>query len=728
MILTSPLALLGLAAAATPVVIYLLLRRRKTEVDWGASYLLRLTLRSKRRASIWRQMLVLALRVLVLALGAILLTGLMWPNPQPSRERPALPPDPVHRAILVDNSSSMTASADGRAGLTRMQAAVDALLTDLRVGDRATVIPLVRGAPEAANDEAADDESGDDRAHTLSGPLSGRERWAAIEGIPVSPGQVGLGEALATGLARLARTPQAVAELYVLSDFPRRLAEEAERLAWFEPARGRRGITVVPVSLAGSAGMGSYVALKQIGIGSDLALLGVPVDLYVEASCYGPEGMTATFVCEADGAEAGRLQVTFKANETRRFALPLQFDRPGEAVLRVHTDDSRLPAHAARSLCVQVKERLKVWVVAEEAGSASGSDLSEDEFIRRAYDPLLGSPAAIELVSVRANALAKPISPEVDVILVCAPRFALAAVAEPLTRFVERGGGLILAATAGMELKGYNEHYGELLPADFERAARTETDPQEFSLVRSEVEAEGALLFAEFGSAAGGDLGDVRVYNHLTLSPDRKGEVLFRLSNDDPLLARRALGRGWVHVWTSGFGIAWTSMPVRQSFLPFLTRLLHAAAGGRVLPRNLDPGASVILPWPHAATPRLQTPDGRSRAVEPVTWNRVSYVVLPAPATPGLYRLSGDGGDDGTGDPALAHFTVRGELPERDLRSLDQAGLEKMAGALGAPIHPGWARAVVACGPADAFAQAWPWLLAAMLALYLVETRLVRIL
>ena len=714
MILTYPVALLGLLAAATPVVIYLLLRRRKTEMDWGASYLLRLTLRSKRKASIWKQMVVLALRVLVLIFGAALLVGLIWPNAQPSRERPALPPEPVHRTILVDNSLSMTASDTGSARLTLMQVAVDALLTDLRIGDYATVVPLVRGALGAE----------DDQTQTLAGPLSGRQRRAAIEAIFVAPGEVGLAEALATGLARLARTPQAVAELYLLSDFPRRLAQETSQLAWFEQARERRVIKVVPVNMATSTKRGSYVALKQIGLGSDLALRGVPLNLYIEASCYGPAGMTATFVCAADGIEVGRLQVQFKANETQRFALPLQFEQPGDVMLRVHTEESRLPAHAFRSLCVRVKERLKVWVVAE---AASASGLAEDEFIHRAYAAAPGPQAAIELISTNLNALTRAIPPEVDVILVCAPRFALAAATEPLRHFVERGGGLILAATPDMELQGYNEHYGEFLPLRFERAARAETDPQEFSLVRSEVEVEDALLFAEFASAAGGDLGDVRVYNHLALAPDLQGEVLFRLSNDDPLLVRRPLGRGWVHVWTSSFGIAWTALPVRQSFLPFLTRLLHAAVDGRVLPRNLDPGASVIFPWPHAATPLLEAPDGRSRPVKPVMWHQERYVVLPAPAAPGLYRLSGESGGDGTGGvTALAQFTVRGEIPERDLRSLDEAGLEKMAGVLGASIHPDWASAVIACGAADAFVQAWPWLLAAMLALYLVETYLVR--
>src|SRR5438477_9518915 len=80
--LAHPLALLGLVAAATPVVIYLLLRRRKTHLDWGASYLLRLTLASRKKSSRWKQFVVLAVRCLILALAATMLA-------QPFLRRPS---------------------------------------------------------------------------------------------------------------------------------------------------------------------------------------------------------------------------------------------------------------------------------------------------------------------------------------------------------------------------------------------------------------------------------------------------------------------------------------------------------------------------------------------------------------------------------------------------------------------------------------------------------------
>lgn len=704
MFFSSPFALFGLITAATPVVIYFLLRRRKTEVDWGASYLLRLTLRSKRKASIWKQIVVLALRVLVLAAGALLLAGVLWPNPEPSRTRPALPPRPVHRVILMDNTLSMTAESEGTARLTRLQAAVDALLADLRVGDWASLVPLNAAQPM-----------------TRAGPLPGRERRALLESITVRPGAVDFSAGLAACLARLARTPRAVAELYVLSDFPREMLAQVQHLDWFSDSLGERTLRLVPVSLAGAMELESYVVLERIGLGSDLVLQGVPVNLYVEASCYGTTGMDVPFVCRVDGAQVQQLEIPFKANEAQRFALPLRFDAPGEVVVQVRTEESRLPAHAQQTLAVQVEPRLTVWIVAEDVGLTDAAALQEDEFIQRAFAASSQPRPAVEMVRTDAHLLTRPIPAEVDVILICAPRFALAATRGPLLRFVQRGGGLILAGTAGMELQGYREHYGDLLPGRLEEQARSQTDPQVFSFIRGEALAEEALLFREFASAAGGDLADVRVYNHLALEAETPGEVVFRLTNGDPVLLRRGIGRGWVYLWTSSLTISWTALPVRQSFVPFLTRLLHAAAAGSVWPRNLDPGKTVVLPWPHGEAPQLTGPGGTRQQLAPVNWGEKAYIVLSAPPAPGLYRV---GGEEDSG--AAAHFTVCGTVPEGDLRSLTAAEGEAMAAVLGAPIHQGWGDAVAACGPADAFQAAWPWLLVAMLAMYLAETWLVR--
>ena len=66
----APAFLLAMLFAAVPVILYILFRMRKRNVEWGATYVLQLTLRQSRRESRWRQYVVLALRTLALALLA----------------------------------------------------------------------------------------------------------------------------------------------------------------------------------------------------------------------------------------------------------------------------------------------------------------------------------------------------------------------------------------------------------------------------------------------------------------------------------------------------------------------------------------------------------------------------------------------------------------------------------------------------------------------------------
>ena len=143
MTLLHPFALTGLIAAAAPVVIYLLLRRRKTEIQWGAGYLLRLALASKKKSSLWRQIVVLAVRTLILALAAMLIAQPFRPGRKPSLDTPALPDRAVHRVVLFDNSRSMTVADESVTRLDRARRAAGALLRSDRPGDTLDLIALI---------------------------------------------------------------------------------------------------------------------------------------------------------------------------------------------------------------------------------------------------------------------------------------------------------------------------------------------------------------------------------------------------------------------------------------------------------------------------------------------------------------------------------------------------------------------------------------------------------
>src|SRR5689334_18112622 len=92
-------ALAGAAAAAGPVIIHLLNRRRFRTIDWAAMDFLREAVRRNRRILQLRDLILLALRTLCL-----LLFGLAMARPYLSRTAEVNDPDqPVHAVLILDN-------------------------------------------------------------------------------------------------------------------------------------------------------------------------------------------------------------------------------------------------------------------------------------------------------------------------------------------------------------------------------------------------------------------------------------------------------------------------------------------------------------------------------------------------------------------------------------------------------------------------------------------------
>src|SRR6476660_7488718 len=104
----------GLVLASVPIIIHLLNRRRFMRVDWAPMKYLKLTIKTNRRRLRIEQLILLAVRTLVVILIVLAVA------------RPVLSPNAMgswlagsgrtSRVIVIDDSLSMGYRADGRAG------------------------------------------------------------------------------------------------------------------------------------------------------------------------------------------------------------------------------------------------------------------------------------------------------------------------------------------------------------------------------------------------------------------------------------------------------------------------------------------------------------------------------------------------------------------------------------------------------------------------------------
>jgi len=119
------------ALAAVPLILYLLFRRKKRDVPWAATYILKRTLKSQSKVNVWKQYIIIFVRTLsfVALPFAFLMPFLDW-APSESGAFPTAPAS-THRMILLDMSESMAASHEsGR----RMDAALSLYRKILEAG------------------------------------------------------------------------------------------------------------------------------------------------------------------------------------------------------------------------------------------------------------------------------------------------------------------------------------------------------------------------------------------------------------------------------------------------------------------------------------------------------------------------------------------------------------------------------------------------------------------
>jgi Aerotolerance regulator N-terminal len=149
-----------------------------------------------------------------------------------------------------------------------------------------------------------------------------------------------------------------------------------------------------------------------------------------------------------------------------------------------------------------------------------------------------------------------------------------------LTKFVRRGGGLLITLGSRVNPDYYNQVLGSALLPGRLRSIRAggisgaAGTHGRYTLAG----ASPALARAVADPATRKALLTSRVYRHGLVSPRGHG-VLLRLLGGAPLLIERRLGRGRVLLWTTTIDRDWTDLPVRPAFLPMVRALVLRASG-----------------------------------------------------------------------------------------------------------------------------------------------------
>ncbi len=606
----NPLFLYGLAAVSLPIIIHLLLRKRRKRLLFSTLRFLKIATRENARRNRIKQWLLLMLRMAIVGL-------IIFAFARPFFQRQALAgigPGAKEVVFLVDRSFSMGARTElGGTKLERgLSYAVD-LLGKLGSDDRAAVV---------AFDESAE------LVHAMTADF-GAVR-AALGRIEPSAHATNVSAALAYAQELFDRTDARQKAIFLVSDL------QASGLGELRELELGPGIVLEVPDLTQPVANAAVVRLEPVG---DELLSGEPFIVRAAVRNFSAQRRSAEATLAVAGTAVGTQPVHVGASGAATVEFEHMIDEPGVHGASVSIDvDDALAIDNEAFVALDVRRPLRVLCV--NGTPSEVPYFRETHYLETALNPYrfgrepgttIFEPRLIEPGELASQRLAG-----YDAVVLANVDYVDVAAVAALEAYVSDGGGLLVFTGDRVSLIQYNRDLykdGEgLLPARLEPPTGSLLEVSEFRQITNFV--EDHYIFESFVDPAEGDLSVPRfqrIHRLGAIDPET-ATVLAFFSDGRPALVEKRFGRGHVLLMPTSADADWNDMPKRKVYLPFVHRAVGYLCGAEALSR-VEPALLVgePVPLPPGVTTVLD-PDGRT--IEPADQN-----VLRETDVPGLYRL-----------------------------------------------------------------------------------------
>lgn len=638
----NPLVLLGLAAAAIPILIHLFNFRKPRRVEFSSLQFLRELERKAMRKMRLRQWLLLALRTL-----AIAFLVLAFARPTVESGWAAVFGGRVETAsaLVIDNSRSMTVR-DAQGDLLSQATDLAAAIVDTRQpGDELFVITTQDGPlrPTAFRQPAA--------------------ALDALAGIEPRPGTTPLDIPLARAFDLLATSAPLDREVLLLSDLQASTFADSVRI----PAPENTRITLLPLGERRHPN----TAVTDARLASRVMEQGRPTQVEATLVHHGTapaHGVQASLFVEGERVAQAAVDLRPGQPETVRFtATPRQ---RGWLAAEVRLEPDAFPYDDSRFLVLHVPETRRVLIV---QGEGQRADLLELALTLGEQD---GGRFAV--TTIPEARLAGQALEAFDVVALAGPATLASGERAALSRFVADGGGLLTfpaggdnAALSALLADLGGGRYGPLLGTvgGGEPVARFGEAALDHPLFEGMLDASGERLRLESP-----DL--------LAAAPPQPaaGQTLIALAGGQPFLHEIRHGQGTTLAFAAAPDPRWGDFPTRGLFVPLIHRAVYLLAADASGAEALTTGEGGTLRVPGAAEGlRIVGPDGaeflpEQRAVP----GGVVLDIDDALTEPGVYTVT-------DGERVVRRVAVNLDARESDLTPLAPAEaaarLEALTGA-----------------------------------------------
>ncbi|MBI2360474.1 MAG: BatA domain-containing protein [Deltaproteobacteria bacterium] len=658
-----PAYLYGLFAASLPLLIHLLNRRRLKRIRFPAVRFILLSQRRISRSYRLRHWLVLALRTLAVILLVLLLAhpvfqtgvGLVAGS------------GPASIVVVLDNSLSMTWSEGGQ-GFEQAKQAITRLVTSLKVGDRAAVIPTYDGARATPRLKA-------ERGLLLQD----------LEAIKLSATTADFALALKHAYALLIE-PAAQKEIWLFTNM--------NLTGWdrFSLGQLEHYDRLIPLKIVkvGESNRLPNATIKELKFEGQGIGVGMPVHLTAQIVNFGDEEIKdVPVVLSLDGKDREQKLVSLPPQGELAVSFQFSLQRPGSYSGRVELKKAGLAGNPVSYFALRAEDKLRVLLV--DGDPRTSLVQSETFFLARALNPSAGSDASLFLPTVVIpEGLSSVNFDSYQALVFCNVPTIPESLVPKLKDYVARGGGLLFFLGDRVQIEDYNRKLFQSSPAILPGpmkdkkilAASAGETIDKIDLGHPALQGLKERILQE-------SLRSTRVQGYFLVEPNG-ASTLLALKNGNPVLLEKKVGSGRALFFTTAADREWSDLPVKTAYLPLVQFVVSYLAGGKR--GSADPGLMVgspksfSLPLSYAGRRfRIVMPDDSEKELAASAEGEKAAAVFTENDLAGVYRLSFQGAPADTAFPPQ-RYAVNPPFLESRLKAIDEKEIREKLNPIRAEI------------------------------------------
>ncbi len=625
----NPIFLLGILAAAVPLIIHLWRRHQAKTVDFSSLMFLLAAYRQNVRRIQLKHLLILLLRVLIIILIALALARPLLKN----RFAFAGGRTKTSAVIILDNSYSMGYQGiqGGRFEVAKGMALE--IVQSLQRGDSASVI-LMSDIPDPLFPKLTKDLNQVREAV--------RRSQISYRATLVPPSLE-----MAHDILEASNDPNK--EIYLISDFNRNGWARWNRV----PNRSGARIFLLPLDDE----VTDNISIEEVQASSQLIGLGLPIELGVAIGNYSDAPVAdTTLTLFIDEQKRRSISPQAGAGESVTLTFTHQFESPGTHTGYLELTADRLPIDNRRYFVLDAYGQIRVLCVG-----------AQTMYLALALNPAVqGQPntgSSFLPATTSLEALEELTLTEYDILILGdVPAFSVR-VQQQLQAFTRAGKSVIYFVRDDVDIDSYNA-FADWLPADVGQPITWQPP-----VTLSNYKADSPIFEVFKGEDFAGQYAP-QFYRGLELKPAEDARIVAQLSDGTPFLIERPIDRGLVLLFNvSAAQLDASSLLVNQNFLPLLQQaVLYTKAAQSAHQRNLIVGEpyTANYRWSGATTAQITRLGDTIHSSETLSLTEDGSLTFSGTDAPGIYQVEGQGGDTLLQD----FFAVNVDATESELQPI----------------------------------------------------------